>query len=403
MIKQYTAFTKEVDDSEAAVKQILEQLKLEENKLKNTFGIIHFNYEFVNTGVCKAIVDALPFELAGCVSSYVGTRGQYAEIAMSVTMLTSDDVHFSIRTVENVSTKSREQISDEVKQVFVELSREELPKMIIPFMNLQRHFSGDDLVIIGNSLQNPIPLFGTLAFDMKQILMTQTENTHYLLANKNISSDIFTFVAFYGNVEPKFHCTTTFDFEESFDEPGEVTAATGPILHTVSGLTALEYLKKQGIIDADNKTSGSGMWTIPAILTYPNGLKIVRSFIMIVKDTESILASGYITPGAKIVFALLDADKTVSSAEKMMKKLIESNEKDIIAYSCVARAWALGTQHYAEVQKITECAQGYEQNNNELYNYCVSYSGGEICPVWDKDGKMINTLHNYTLITCTFN
>jgi hypothetical protein len=31
MIKQYTAFTKEVDDCEAAVKEILEQFNLEEN------------------------------------------------------------------------------------------------------------------------------------------------------------------------------------------------------------------------------------------------------------------------------------------------------------------------------------------------------------------------------------
>jgi acyl CoA:acetate/3-ketoacid CoA transferase alpha subunit len=109
------------------------------------------------------------------------------------------------------------------------------------------------------------------------------------------------------------------------------------------------------------------------------------------------------TAGAKIVFSLLDGDKTVNSAEKLMRELIKSDSKDMIAFSCAARAWALGAKYYMEAQKIAEIAKEYEQKNNKPYNYCVSYSGGEICPVWDNEGKMVNTLHNYTIITCTFN
>jgi hypothetical protein len=404
MIRQFTAFTREIDDTEAAVREILEQLMPEENKLKNTIGIVHFYHEFVDTGVCKAIVDALPFELAGCVSSYIGTRCEYDDVAMSVTMLTSDDVYFSIQIIEDVSTKTKEQVEGEVKQVLTELSKEDMPKMIIPYLNPQTHFAADDLVDICNSLQENIPLFGTIAFDMESFgKENQSKNTHYVLARKIISSDVYAFIGFYGNFEPKFHYTTAFDLDESLIEPGEITDVSGPVLHTVNGISAVEYLKKQGIIDTDNKVVSSGMWTIPAIISYPDGTKTVRAFLMIIEGTESIFASGSMNPGGKIIFSILDADKTICSTEQLMKKLIESNEKDIIAFSCAARAWALGAKYFLEAQKIAEHAQGFENQNNEPYNYCVAYSGGEICPVWDKDGRMVNTLHNYSLITCTLN
>jgi hypothetical protein len=392
----YTAFTSQIDDPQAAVREILEQLRPEENKLKNTIGIIHFYYEFVETEVCKAIADALPFDVVGCVSSYVGAAGRYGDDALIVTMLTGDDVDFIIRTIEGVSAKPADQTADEITRMCAELCAERKPKLLMPFLAMGSHFTGDNLADTINALPEPLPLFGTVAFNM-----SSPTGAHYTLINSSVSHDTLVFVAVFGDVEPKFHHTNAFIFDSNFiSDYAEATEASEAVLKSVNGISALKYLREQGLINDDNESAM--MWTIPAILTYPNGTKVVRAFVGIVEGTEHVFATGSIKTGAKIKFAHLDNDSTIASAARMIKDMAEAQNNDAIAYSCLARAWSLGTNIFAEVQKIAECAEEYQNQNEKPFNYSLAYSGGEFCPTWDKDGKMINTLQNYTLTACTF-
>ena len=398
MIKVYTAFTKEIDDVEAAVREILEQLNPSENALKNTVGIIHFYYEFIETGVCQAIIDALPFELAGCVSSYTATDKAYGDVSLSITMLTSDEIDFSIRVIEDVDTKTREQITEEVKKMCIELCEKEKPKMIMPYIPPLQQYGGDDLITTVNSLPEQVPLFGTISFNTENI-----NKQNYVAGGGKISS-AFAFVALYGNVEPHFNITTAFAFEESFGGSAKITDSEGLVLKKINDISALRYLKEQGMITVDNQVSGgaAAVWAVPAILTYPNGVKIVRAFLEIVEGTEYIVSTGPMENGTEIRFAFLDGDKTLASAEQLMNDLSKSKKNGIIAYSCAARAWSLGTKYFAEAQKIAECAKNYLSDHDNPLTYSVAYSGGEICPILDNDGKLVNALHNYTLATCSF-
>jgi len=397
MIKLYTAFTTEIDDIEAAVREIREQLKPDENALKNTVGIVHFYYEFAKAGVCRALIDNLPFELVGCVSSYMTAGGKYGDVALSVTMLTSDETSFSIRILEDPATKTRERIYDEVIRLSEELCEEGKPRLVIPFLSVLPQFGGDELVKAVNSLPEPFPLFGTIAFNMEK-----EEQSEYVLCSGKIST-AFAFLAFYGDFEPTFHVTTSFAFEESISGVAEITEAADYTLKSVNGITALAYLKNQGMVAPDNSIAGSSVWAVPAILTYPDGTKVVRAFLEILEGTEFIVSTGEMAAGTKIKFAFLDGEKTLASAENLIKGLSAEKKNDVIIYSCAARAWSLGTKFFAEAQKIADCADEYLKEHNTPLNYSVSYSGGEICPVFDGAGKLVNVLHNYTLIACSFN
>jgi hypothetical protein len=130
---------------------------------------------------------------------------------------------------------------------------------------------------------------------------------------------------------------------------------------------------------------------------------VVRAFLGIHKDTEYIYATGSMREGAKVVFGYLNGEKTTASAKKLMEELTEQKENDILAYSCAARAWSLGAKFFAEAQTIGKCADEYEKVNGVPINYSVTYSGGELCPIFDNDGKLENCLHNYTLVVCSFN
>ena len=396
MIKLYTAFTKEIDDAESAVREIFEQLNPAENALKNTIGIIHFYYEFIETGVCQAVIDALPFEVAGCVSSYTATDKEYGDIAMAITMITSDEIDFSIRIIEDVSAKSKETLSGEVIRMCKELCAHETPKLVMPFIPPLPQYGGDDLISTVNALPEQFPMFGTISFNTEGV-----SGQNYVIGNGKASS-AFAFVALYGNIEPVFCITTAFAFDDSFGGFAEITESDGLVLKKINDKSALSYLKEQGIVTSDNLVSGSAVWAVPAVLTYPNGTKIVRAFLEILEGTEYIVSTGEMEIGTKIKFAFLDGDKTLASAEKLMNELNETKRNGIMAYSCAARAWSLGAKFFAEAQKIAECAKKYGSDHDESLIYSVAYSGGEICPVLDNTGKLMNALHNYTLVTCSF-
>jgi hypothetical protein len=263
-------------------------------------------------------------------------------------------------------------------------------------MALHPSFSGDDLVAAVNALPETLPVFGTVTFNMDTLA-----SPHYVLCGKKLATDIHAFVALYGDFEPKFQITSSFALEESFSDALEITDAEGTILKAVNGIPVLEYLKKQGMVTTDNIVAGTyGIWVIPAILTYPDGTRVVRAFPGVVEGTENIHSTGTMKAGAKIKFAYLDGDKTLASAVKLFENITAAKENSVMAYSCVARAWSLGSHFSAEAEKIEECAGAYQKTNNSPLNYYVAYSGGEICPVKDNDGKLVNLLHNYTLASC---
>jgi hypothetical protein len=396
VFKFYTSFTKEIDDPEAAARDIIEQLKPKENALKNTIGLVQFYHEFAETGAYQAIVDALPFEVIGAVSTFLGTNGEYGDFSLSVTMLTSNDIRFSVRTLET-DTESREHIFDAIEHLCKELSIDEEPKMVMSFVPFMRHFTGDDLVAIVNALPKPFPLFGTIAHNDPS-----KGETNLVVNSKKISTVMFAFVAFYGDFELKFRVTTSFAYVDDYSDVAEITEAEGPILKAVNGLPAVEYLRRQGIINDDNMITNSSMWVVPAILTHPNGTRVARAFLGVVERTNYLYSAGTLETGAKIKFAYLDGDKTLSSAVKLFEEICEAKDNGIIAYSCSARAWALGAKYFSEAQKIAECADEYRQRHDTPLNYCLSYSGGEICPIIDNCGKLVNVFHNYTLISCAF-
>ena len=399
MVKLYAAFTKELDNPEAAVREITEQLKPSETVLKNAVGIVQFYYEYTETGVYEALVEALPFDLVGCATTSIGASGRYGDLAMSVTLITSDDVNFTVRTFHDMDKKSREIITEETTLLFAELSKSEKPKMVLSFMSMYQHFSGDDLIAAADALPETLPLFGTLAFSDEG-----RQEANVVVSGGEISSNIMAFIAFYGNFEPKFRIHTAFDYDEAFGEDAEITDADGAVLKTVNGMSSVDFLIKQGVITDRSVITGDTnvVGSIPAILTRQDGSKVARAFLGLVDgEPDYVYSAGHIDVGSKISFSCMDSEKTLLGAEKLMTDISASNERNFIAFSCAARAWSFGSLYLDEVKKMAQSYEKYRKTNMPI-EYCISYSAGEICPIVNMNGKLVNALHNYSLISCSF-
>ncbi|MDR0855646.1 MAG: hypothetical protein LBN25_04670, partial [Christensenellaceae bacterium] len=93
-IKVLTAITSEIDEPSVAVAEVLSQLELGKNQRKYSCGIIHCYSEAIETGVIKALSDALPFVTVGTTTTFNSSCGVHETVQITVTVLTSDTAQF---------------------------------------------------------------------------------------------------------------------------------------------------------------------------------------------------------------------------------------------------------------------------------------------------------------------
>jgi len=398
LIKLITAYTNEVDDIKKAINEIYEQLDIKTNMRKNTIGIVHYYYEYDENGVLQILTDILPFKIVGSVSIYLTNGKKYGDTALSVTMLTGDDVEFQMYSIDNVGNKTQEEINYALEEIYIDMKKSEKPKLALTYMPTLSHYSVDNFINRVNKDQDPILFFGNLAY----YVGTSNYKGHIFI-NGRTTADTIIFIAIYGKLEPEFHISSSFSLDDDLMNEGEITDVDGSILKTINGISAVQYLKEQGMMSTPNTLINSTTWLLPAILVYPNGLKIVRAFPSIVEGTEYIYTTGSLEKGSKIKFSFLDGEKTLASARKFCESCNILRVNDVLTYSCGARAWSLGLNNFGEVKTFIECSKNYESLNKTPINFTVAYAGGEICPILDKTGKLINALHHYSLVACSFN
>jgi hypothetical protein len=102
MIRTLTAYTS-ADNRETALAEILEQLDLKKNLLKNSIGIINCHSEFIGTGIVEALCKEFPFKVIGTTTLGNSVHGGFAHMQLSIAVLTSDDIIFSSAVTEPFS------------------------------------------------------------------------------------------------------------------------------------------------------------------------------------------------------------------------------------------------------------------------------------------------------------
>jgi len=93
-MRMLNAWTLELDDPAVAVAEILEQLDLENRLLAHSAGFITCSSDYVETGMVKAICDALPFEVVGCTPLTNAVNQEGGTLLLCLSVLTADDCRF---------------------------------------------------------------------------------------------------------------------------------------------------------------------------------------------------------------------------------------------------------------------------------------------------------------------
>jgi hypothetical protein len=371
--------TREIDDTQAAVAEIMEALNLEHNLLKNSVGIITCFSEYKETGALKAICDALPFDCVGATTCLGATGGEIDQIMLAITFLTSDDCDFKTAFIP-ITEGYIDSINTSVAELMDKNGRK--PSLLLGYLPLLNTISGDLILSAIDKASSSTPVFGTVAVDH-----TGDYSSAMVIHNGDAEHEAAALCAVYGDVDFQFE-VASLDEEKIRKQKAIITESDGNLLIGVNNKTALEYFEGIGLTK-ENLASGVGV--IPLVVDHMDGTKPVARAVFALTPEGYAVCGGAMPINATFSIGRIDMNDVLSTTEAALNAL---SRKDgvILGYSCMARYLVQGTSHTAEAEKVSAVAGDTP--------YLFACSGGEISPLPDSDGKLKNFFHNYTTVFC---
>jgi hypothetical protein len=376
------AFTEELDDTEAAVSEILEQLDGEHTFLAHSLGILHCYSEFCENGIVKALCEKLPFDVVGSTTSILSASGRMSEMGLALTVLTSDTVQFTSGVSEEVGNSAEVPVTELYKRLIDPLPRK--PALILPFIPFMTTVGGDEFIAQIDALSGGIPAFGTLSISNELDF-----SRCYTIYNGGHYPAALVLAVLTGEVDPVF-MSTSIKEETILKQKAVITGVNRNVVQTINNVNAAAYMESVGLAK-DGKVSG--MESMPFVVDLEDGSRLVRANIGSNEKGEIVLC-GAVPVNSPVVFATQGFNDVVETAsEKAAEAAKAAQGRGILMYSCAARYWVLGFQIQAELEAVEAGIAGTSP-------YHLACSGGEIFPQFLSNGKVVNHLQNNSLIIC---
>ncbi len=386
MLKMLTAYTRETNEVDLAVSDILGQLKLESALLKNAVGIITCDAEFIETGVVKALCERLPFDVAGCTTLASAISGAFGHRILALSVLTSDEVSFSTAVSAPIPAGG---INEEIRDAY-ESARAALsgtPSLILSFTPVAPGVSGAEILEHLDTICNGIPVFGPFSTDY-----TLAFEESMTILNGEATKNTVALILLHGKVNPRFFVSGSADGNLQ-KQPAIITKSDGCLLQEVNGMLLSDYLDMLGLKpdERDIRTLNS----IPLVVTDDTMVPLARAIYSITPEGYA-MCGGNMPVKASLDIGRLDYRAVLEKTTETMKKLLaEENISGILMYPCMARIIMLGLETNDEIRAVTDMI-------GDRAPYHLSYASGEICPMRSGDNRLMNCFHNFTFIACVF-
>ena len=378
-----TAYTEEVDEVEDALNEILGQIDMGALK-KNTVGLITCHFDFLDIGFLDALCQKLPFDIIGMTTLASANSHGLSMYALSLTVLTSDDVVFETTMTGALNPDDyREKMETAYSGVTQKHSGS--PAMIITFFPFFKEVSGAVMHHAFDEICGGVPFWGSLAAD-PDISYLHSK----VFRNGNVSKDGMAMVLLYGQVNPEFIIVSIAKHDIRKDR-GQITDSDGCILKEINGIPAVKYLENMGVFLMKDATI-----TTPLMVYYEGSVEPVALGIYNLNDDGSLLCGGEMTKGASVAVGQISNEGILSTAKESLNSVLACGKRSGVLYlPCITRHVMLVPNHNAELELIAE-----KMENGRVMPYMVGYSGGEVCPVRDESGVLRNRFHQFTFSAC---
>jgi hypothetical protein len=382
MIAMYTARTAEIDEADAAIAEIKSQIDFSALK-KNTGGLIFCHLDFIDSGVAAALCRELPFPVIGMTSLASADAQGYSLFELTLTILTSDDVTFTAGMTHGIT---RENYTDEINQLYQRIrgKTEHDPALILTFMPYMQGVSGHEVVAAMNGACGGIPLWGSITSSVDFNYQT----VHTLCNGENLPTGV-AMMFLNGPINPRFISSSIPERNISGNR-AVITRSEGAVLKEINDMPVLQYLTQIGlVINKENIT------TTPIMVYFGNSEKPVALGFYALYEDGSVLTADAVPVGTSCAIGSIDAPGIFESAEAGLGQILSyADRQATLLLPCVTRYLMLAPEQEGELQLVKE------KLTRDGHPFMMGYSGGEICPLPDRSGKLHNRFHNYTFCAC---
>ena len=384
MMKLLNAWTLELDEPEAAVSEILQQLDPERNLQNHSVGLLTCSYDFIESGIVRAICEALPFDVIGCTTLTNANNEEAGSMLLCLTVLTADDCRFAAAVSGPLQQGSLEAevnaAAQAAKAALGDPAR--LALALFPMGDV----GGEVMLGALTAALEGTPIFGTVACDSDTAAYSNT----YVLFNGEPYRDRLAFFVVSGRVSPRFIVASTSE-QNLQKQQAVITSSEGCLLKRVNNMTARDYFESIGLIAGKGV---EGLSSIPFVVDYGDGSQMVARAIYGLNEDGSASCGGLMPEGSTLYIGRMDVEDILLTAGTSMAKLMETDAlHGLILFPCLGRNMVLAMDPLAEVDIVRKAV-------GDRVPWHLAYSGGECCPVYDKDGHTENRFHNFTFIGC---
>ncbi len=383
-MKVITAHTLEIDDVELAVSEVLEQLDLPNNLLKHTAGVLTCYAEFIDSGVVKALSDALPFDVVGATTIGNADGSESSHLMLSLLVLTADDCSFSAVYTDSLAGEQQSPLRAAYQKAKENLPGE--PAMMLSFLPLIYAISGDQTIRDLDAITGGLPNFGTVAVDHNP-----DYSQAYTTLNGEFSKDRMAMLLISGNVHPRFLIASISE-SKIIKQRAIITKSQGSLLMEVNNMPALKYLETLGLSQNGQIEGGN---SVPFMVDFGDGHLLARAIFAVTPEGYAV-CGGVMPEGAALAVGNIDFEDVMHTTRGTMVKALQDRAvSGMLMFSCISRYLALGMDTLAEMGLV-------RQSLPEGMPYQFTYSGGEVCPVYAHGGEPVCRFHNDSFVVCVF-
>jgi hypothetical protein len=382
MLKVFSVSTTEIDDVDTAIKD-LEEGVTKNGLLKNSAGLITCHADYIEEGVIKAISDYFGFAIVGITVKTSANIVELSEFMLTLTIFTSDSAEFTAALTESVNGDSAENI----KNTYLTAANGRKPALALIFPGLLTPVSGDFYINALSGVAADVPLFGALSVDHS----ADYSKSRVIYCGESYTDRTAFLLIFGEDVKPKFFLGTL-PVNIINREKAEVTSADGSLLKTINNIPARDYFASVGINENEDGTLvGLNMCTLSVDLC--DGTPPFVRAIFFTTPEGAVACGGDIPTGAKISIAYIESGDIIKSNNELLEgeysNIVDS--QFLLMFSCIGRFFILGYSSDSEMLLLKNAEP-------KALPFAMAYAGGEICPVKNRDGKLINRAHNHTII-----
>jgi hypothetical protein len=393
MLRVLTTYTYEMEVPEKAVQEILAQIDIKNNLLKNSVALLFCHAKFIEMGIMEAVSKSLPFDVVGCTSLFFAVSGQTGDsvatdgMMLTVTVLTSDDVEFAVSVSEPMTeANGEEHIQTLYRNTVASLGAR--PELVFAFPPTQLNLTIDVMSAALDRACGGVPIFGTVALDM----VTHIRNP--LTIHRGVAySDRMALLLFKGPVKPRFF-SIRFPKKSILTQDAIITGAEGSRIHTINNKPAISFLKELGLMQDSTESFVSA---IPLIVEDDEGQNPRVVVVQNITSDGTLICSRQVPAGKLLKIGASTADMVLTGAKTLFQSIAEGGDRaGLLVFSCFLRSVTLGGGAIAEAQLLQQ-ALG---SNSGPWLYLNS--GGELCPTYADSGEIVNQALQYALIACQF-